>query len=113
MPRLIPAALLLLAVTMPAAAQQSDILRLACKASDPAMSPPLAFSIDLAAKDAVETTNGKHYGVTSYRDGLGLYDPAQGPATVVFRIDRVTGRFARVDTQLRWDGTCEKVEPKL
>lgn len=114
MSRLIPVLLLLTcAATTPAAAQPADILRLACKANDPAMSPPLSFSIDLAAKDAVETTSGKTYGVVSYRDGLGLYEPTQGPAAMVFRIDRVSGRFARVDTQLRWDGICDKVEPKL
>jgi len=113
MSRLIPALLLLTSAAIPAAAQPADILRLACKANDPAMSPPLSFSIDMAAKDAVETTSGKTYGVAAYRDGLGLYEPAQGPAAVVFRIDRVSGRFARVDTQLRWDGMCDKVEPKL
>lgn len=113
MSRLIPALMLVTLAAMPAQAQTADILRLACRATDPAMSPPLSFSIDLAAKDAVETTGGKHYGVTTYRDGLGLYDPAQGPSSVVFRIDRISGRFARVDTQLRWDGTCDKVEPKL
>ncbi|MGE4279000.1 MAG: hypothetical protein AB7G62_05395 [Magnetospirillum sp.] len=113
MSRLIAALPLILLAALPAKAENAETLRLVCTANDPAMSPPLAFSIDLAAKDAVETTSGKHYAVTAYRDGLGLYDPAQGPAAVVFRIDRISGRFARVDTQLRWDGTCEKVEPKL
>lgn len=107
--------LLALALTLPAAAQaqNSDILRLSCRADDPAMSPPLSFSIDLTAKDAVESTSGKPYGVTQYRDGLGLFDLSQGPAAVVYRIDRISGRFARVDVQLRWEGQCDKVTPKL
>lgn len=76
------------------------------------MSPPLVFVIDVTAKDAVETTSGTHYGVTPYRDGLGLFDPAQGPGATIYRMDRVNGRFARVDLPPRWGGTCDTLSPK-
>ncbi|MBR9973376.1 hypothetical protein [Magnetospirillum sulfuroxidans] len=106
-------ALILAAATfaLPAQAQESEILRLACRAADPALSPPLTFSINVTAKDAVEVASGTHYGVTVYRDGLGLFDPAQGPSATVYRIDRVSGRFARVDLPARWNGRCDPVTP--
>lgn len=106
------AALFALIVT-PALAEESEILRLACRADQPAMSEPLAFSIDLAAKDAIETTSGKRFGVVGGRDSIALFDPAQGPAAAVWRIDRVTGRFRRVDTQLPLEGVCDKVERRF
>lgn len=111
--RRIVLACVLAVCALPAYADDAEILRLNCHATDPAMSPPLSFSIDLTAKDAIETTTGTHYGVIAYRDGFGLFDPAIGPTGVVYRIDRVSGRFARVDRQLRWDGQCEKASPKL
>lgn len=110
--RLVLAALMLAAV--PAYADESDSLRLVCRATNPALlAEPLAFSIDLAAGRAEETGSGERYGVTAYRDGLGLWEEQSGPGQVVFRIDRVTGRFARVDKQIRLDGVCEKVDRKF
>lgn len=107
------AALLTLAAA-PAVADDDGVLRLSCRADNPALLPaPLAFSIDLAAAKATETGSGEQFGVTAYRDGFGLWDPAGGPGTVIYRIDRVHGRFIRVDKQIRVDGTCEKVAPKL
>lgn len=110
-----PAALLalLMLASLPAHAEDAGPLRLSCRADAPAgAAEPLAFSIDLATNQAVETGSGAHYGVTAYRDGLGLWEAAAGPSQVVYRIDRVKGRFARVDTQPRVDGACEKVDPK-
>lgn len=110
--RLLPAALLLAA--LPAHAQEGEILRLVCRADNPALlAQPLSFSIDLAVRQAVETGSGEQFGVTAYRDGLGLWEAASGPGQVVYRIDRLTGRFARVDKQIRLDGACEKGAPKL
>lgn len=113
---LLVAALML--ATLPAAqvaqAEDGDVLRLSCRADNPGLLPqPLSFSIDLAARQAVETGSGEQFGVTAYRDGLGLWEAASGPSQVVYRIDRVSGRFARVDKQIRLDGACEKVAPKL
>lgn len=102
-------ALVLLLLAAPASADEADILRLACRPDQPAMSEPLAFSIDLAAKEAVETTGGRRYGVAGGGDSLALFDRAQGPMAVVWRIDRITGRFTRTDTQLRLEGVCDKV----
>ncbi|NFV78722.1 hypothetical protein [Magnetospirillum aberrantis] len=111
--RLFALAALSLVAATPAAADDGP-LRLSCRADNPALLPaPLAFSIDMAAAKATETGSGEEYGVTAYRDGFGLWDPAGGPGTVVYRIDRIHGRFMRVDKQIRVDGTCEKVEPKL
>lgn len=103
----------LLLISAPVLAQDAEILRLACRPDQPAMSGPLAFSIDLGAKDAIETATGRRFGVVPTRDGIALFDPAQGPAAVVWRIDRVTGRFTRVDTQLRLEGICDKVERRF
>ena len=103
----------LLLLATPALAEDAETLRLACRADQPAMSGPLAFSIDFTAKDAVETTGGKRYGVAASRDSIALFDPAQGPAALVWRIDRVTGRFSRLDTQLRLEGVCDKVERRF
>lgn len=104
---------LLLLIPIAAPAQEPEVLRLSCRPDQPAMSAPLAFSIDLAAKDAAETTSGKRFGVVAIRDGIALFDPTQGPAAVVWRIDRVTGRFSRVDTQLPLEGMCDKVERRF
>lgn len=107
-------AALMLIVAAPALAEDADLLRLSCRADNPALLPePLVFSIDLAAKEATETTSAAQFGVTNYRDGLGLWDKASGPGQVVFRIDRVSGRFARVDKQIRLEGACDKVERKF
>lgn len=104
----------LLATALPAAAQEAVPLRLVCRADNAALLPqPLTFSIDLAAARATETGSGEQFGVTAYRDGLGLWEAQSGPGQVVYRIDRVKGRFARVDKQIRLDGSCEKVEPKF
>lgn len=100
-------------ISAPVLAQEADMLRLVCRPDQPAMAEPLAFSIDLGAKDAVETITGRRFGVVPMRDGIALFDPAQGPAAVVWRIDRVTGRFTRVDTRLRLEGICDKVERRF
>lgn len=71
--RLALAALLL---ASPAWADDNEILHLICRPDQPAMVPSLAFSIDFAAKDAIETTSGQ--------------------------------RFTRTDTNLKWEGGCEK-----
>ncbi len=115
MRRLLAAAVLSLAVSPTvAAAAGEDVLRLVCQADNPSMLPaPLTFSIDLAAGRAVETGSGDQFGVTAYRDGLGLWPLADGPSAVAFRIDRIKGRFARVDKQIRLDGTCERTEAKF
>lgn len=103
-----------LLAAFPALAEESETLRLVCRADNPGLlAQPLAFSVDLAAKDAVETLSGGQYGVTASRDGLSLWDKAGGPGQVVFRIDRVSGRFARVDKQIRLEGMCDKVERKF
>lgn len=105
---------LTLFAALPAAAGEADVLRLACKADNPALlAAPLTFSIDLAANQATETGSGEQFGVTAYRDGLGLWEAASGPSAIVYRIDRVKGRFARVDKQIRLDGACEKVDAKF
>ncbi|MBF0325144.1 MAG: hypothetical protein HQL42_08720 [Alphaproteobacteria bacterium] len=100
---------------LPAVAQEeAATLRLACKADNPALEAgPFAFSIDEKRGEASETVSGKNYGVMSYRDGFGLYDPAAGRSALVFRIDRVSGRFARIDKQIKVEGSCEKVERKF
>jgi hypothetical protein len=105
----------LLFVAAPALAQEDEgIIRLACRADNPALgADPMAFSIDTKTLEASETVSGKAYGVIKYRDGFGLYDPAVGRSQVIFRIDRVTGRMARIDKQIRLDGSCEKVERKF
>jgi hypothetical protein len=106
-------AILATLLVSPAIAEEPDTLRLACRADQPAMSGNLAFSIDFTAKAATETTSGKRLGVIAGHDSIALFDPAQGPNAVVWRIDRVTGRFSRVDTQLRLEGTCDKVERRF
>ena len=108
-------ALLLAAAASPALAQEDEgIVRLACRADNPALgADPMAFSIDTRTLEATETVSGKTYGVIKYRDGFGLYDPQIGRSQVVFRIDRVTGRLARVDKQIRMDGSCEKAVRKF
>lgn len=111
--RCVATALLMLAA-LPAWADEPETLRLVCRADNPALlATPLSFTIDLAAKEAVEAASGAQYGVTAYRDGLGLWEAQAGPGAVVFRIDRVAGRFARVDKQIRLEGACEKVERKF
>jgi hypothetical protein len=101
--------------TFPALAQDdAATLRLACKAANPALNAgPFAFSIDEKRGEATETISGKTYGVITYRDGFGLYDPAGGRSALVFRIDRVSGAFARVDKQIKVEGACEKVERRF
>lgn len=112
-------ALLPLALTAPALAQDAAApanapIRLICNANDPGLLPqPLAFSIDLITHQASETTSGGRYGVTEYRDGLGLWEADSGPGALVYRIDRISGRFARVDKQIRLDGQCERAERKF
>lgn len=114
MPRRIAVAAVLSLFALPTAAAEADLLRLSCRADDPALlATPLSFSIDLAANQATETASGERFGVTAYRDGLGLWETAAGPGAIVYRIDRIKGRFARVDKQIRLDGACEKVEPKF
>lgn len=100
-------ALLLLAT--PALAADPQTLRLACRPDQPAMGAPLAFSIDLAAQAATETTGGKRFTVAERQDSLVLSDGG----TPMWRIDRLTGRFTRLDTQLRLEGVCDKVERKF
>lgn len=96
----------LLTATSPAFAQEPEVLRLACRAEG---SPQgFAFSIDLGAKDAVETVSGRRYAVAGLRDHLILSDQT-GTA---FRIDRITGAFA-VEKQLRLEGMCDKVDRKF
>lgn len=113
MPRRLLLATLMLAA-LPAHAQQGEPLRLTCRADAPALlAQPLSFSIDLAVRQAVEAGSGEKFGVTVYRDGLGLWEAASGPGQIVYRIDRLSGRFARVDKQIRVDGACEKAAPKL
>lgn len=110
-----PAAILALLIlaSLPAHAEGAEPFGLLCRADNPALqAEPLAFSIDLATNQAVETGSGTRYGVTAYRDGLGLWEAAAGLGQVVYRIDRVKGRFARVDRQPRVEGACEKVERK-
>ena len=102
------AALLCSLAAAPALAEESGPLRLLCRADNPALlAQPLAFSIDLATRQAREEASGTKYGVTAYRDGFGLWEQESGPTALVFRIDRLTGRFARVDTQ-RLEGVCER-----
>lgn len=114
MPRRLAVLAALMLSAMPAHAEEAEALRLLCRADNPALlAEPLGFSIDLAAKQAVETTSGAQFGVTAYRDGLGLWEAQSGPGQVVYRIDRLSGRFARVDRQIRLDGACEKVERKF
>lgn len=118
MSRMLAVLMLLLAALMLAVpgawAEEPEILRLSCRADNPALlAEPLAFSIDLTAKEATETVSGAQFGVTAYRDGLGLWDKSVGPAQVVYRLDRVAGRFIRVDKQLRLEGMCEKMERKF
>lgn len=114
MPRRLALLAALMLSTLPARADEAEMLRLLCRADNPALlAEPLGFSIDLAARQAVETGSGAQFGVTAYRDGLGLWEAQSGPAQVVYRIDRLTGRFARVDKQIRLDGSCEKVERKF
>lgn len=92
----------------PALAQ--DLLRLSCTAADGGTGLRYAFSISLAEKDAVEVNSGRRYGLTDLRDALELFDPAGGAKDVVFRINRITGDFARVDRQIRFEGSCTKVD---
>lgn len=96
-------------IAVPASADEAETLRLACRPDQPAMSEPLGFFIDLAGGTATETTGGRRYGLAANGDSLALFDRSQGPGAVVWRIDRITGRFARVDTQLRLEGLCDKV----
>lgn len=107
--------ILALAAATPALAQDdAATLRLACRTDNPAQAAgPFAFSIDEKQAEATETVSGKTYGVISYRDGFGLFDPAGGRSALVFRIDRVSGHFARVDKQIKVEGYCEKVERKF
>lgn len=107
MARLPALAAALVAAATPALAQDGQVLRLLCRPDQSAMAQPLGFSIDFAAKDAVETTTGQRFALAGERDTLLL----TGPAT--FRIDRVSGRFIRTDTNLRLEGTCEKEERKF
>lgn len=108
---LLPALLLLSA---PVLADDSQVLRLSCRADNPALlATPLNFSIDFSTGRASETGSGEEFGITPYRDGIGLWEAATGPSAVVYRIDRVKGRFARVDKQIRLDGACEKVDRKF
>lgn len=110
--RNIALAVILLAAS-PALAEDEP-LRLVCRADNPALlAEPLAFSMDLAAKEATETTSGAQFGITAGRDSLSLWEKSSGPGQVVFRMDRVSGRFARVDKQIRLEGMCEKVERKF
>lgn len=102
-----------LLLSAPALAEEGDTLRLSCRPDQAAMSAPLAFSIDLATGAAIETTSGRRYGLAANGDSLALFDRAQGPQAVVWRIDRITGRFTRVDTQLRLEGLCDKVGRKF
>lgn len=92
-------------IAAPAWAGEDEPLRLACRPDQPAMSAPLAFSVDLAAGQATETTSGRRFTVAAGQDVITLDSPNGG----TWRIDRVTGRFARVDTQLRLEGVCDKV----
>ena len=104
----------LLLVSAPALADDASVLRLSCRADNPALLPaPLSFSIDFSTGRATETGSGAEFGITPYRDGMGLWEAAAGPSAVVYRIDRLNGRFARVDKQVRLDGACEKVDRKF
>jgi hypothetical protein len=108
------AATLLCFATATALADEIDTIRLLCRADNKALAPqPLTFSIDTAAKEATETSSGTRFGVTAYRDGFGLWEPDGGPTALVYRIDRITGRFTRIDKQLRLEGSCEKAEQKF
>lgn len=114
MPRRLALLALLMLAALPAHAEETGVLRLVCRADNPALlAEPLGFSIDLGAKQATETGSGARYGVTPYRDGLGLWEADAGPGQVVYRIDRLKGRFARVDKQVRLDGSCEKMDSKF
>lgn len=114
MPRRLFVAALLAAAAGPALAGEGNVQRMVCRADNPALlAEPLSLSIDLATRNAVEDGSGAQYGVTVYRDGLGLWDKASGPGSVVYRIDRFTGRFVRVDKQVRLEGLCERAAPKL
>ncbi|MEW5728326.1 MAG: hypothetical protein AB1918_10915 [Pseudomonadota bacterium] len=100
-------AALLAACAAPAAAEE-EVLRLACQTTEGGQQA-FAFSIDFAAKDAVETLSGKRLTVSStLRDHIVLSDGG----TAVFRIARVPGTLV-VDRQLRLEGRCEKVERKF
>ena len=103
-------ALVLALAAAPALAEEAS-LRLSCRADNPGLlANPLAFSIDFAAKEAAETISGARYTLDAAGDMLVLRDRA---GQAVFRIDRITGRFARVDKQLRMEGSCDKVERKF
>lgn len=112
MPRRSALLALLMLAALPAHAEDSGTLHLSCRADGVgAQSAPLAFTINVATKRAVEAASGARYGVTTYRDGLGLWDAEAGPGQIAYRIDSTKGRFARFDAAGRVDGTCEKVEP--
>jgi hypothetical protein len=113
MRRLALAVLLPLLAALPAQAQQAAPLRLSCRADGAAaQAEPLILVIDLLSGRATEAGSGARFGVTPYRDGLGLWDAEAGPGQVVYRLDSLRGRFARVGQQTRLEGSCEKVEDK-
>ncbi|MCR6629729.1 MAG: hypothetical protein NVV74_06565 [Magnetospirillum sp.] len=108
------AAALAVFVVWPAWAGAGEPLRLLCRADNPALlAAPLGFSIDLDGGRAVEVGSGGRYGVTAQDDGLELWQAGGDPRSVVFRIDRLSGRFARLDKQLRLEGACEKTERRF
>lgn len=102
-------AALLTLTALPAGAQDAGALRLTCRADDPArLAEPLNFTIDFRTRQAQETGSGDRFGVTVFRDGLGLWDAVAGPGQARYRIDQMTGRFARMDPAGRLDGRCER-----
>ncbi|MBI5162699.1 MAG: hypothetical protein HY985_02220 [Magnetospirillum sp.] len=102
----------LISLSAPVLAAEAEVLRLSCRAEQGGEAS-YSFSIDTASGEAVETSGGRRYGVAAFRDGLALFDPNGGRGAVVFRIDRIAGRFARVDSPLVMTGTCTKAEPAL
>lgn len=105
MRRFILASLMLMAA---AAAAGEEPLRLACRTGGDGPQQSFAFSIDLAAQEAVETRSGRRFAASARQDHIVLSDGGMP----VFRIDRITGAFT-VDRQLRVEGQCDRVERKF
>lgn len=101
----------LLLAAWPALAQQEERLRLACRADDPAMNhAPFTLSLDLAGKNGAWSLDGRPFSLEERADSLIL--KGEGGETIL-AVDRLSGRFQRLDKQIVLSGTCERTLRKF
>lgn len=89
----------------PAPRDDTRIVVLSCRMSAP-QAEPFTLTLDLGRGEGEDGAGGR-YGLTTYRDGFGLWDRDQGRSALVYRLDAQSGRLIRVAPAPQDEGHCD------